>query len=120
MKAIKSALFVSLLALQLIGCVQRIGDFTLLSSKNVDISRLGTATKSPNRVTGEDAKEIVIIFPTGVPNVKEAIDRAIQSEPDCVALSDATIKHSFFYIPYIFGREAFTVEGTPVKLNEKK
>lgn len=120
MKAFKSALFVGFLAAQMTGCVQRIGDFTLLSSKNVDLSRLATATKSPNRVTGEDAKEIIIVIPTGVPNVKEAIDRAIESEPGCVALSDATIKYSSFYIPYIFGRSAFTVEGTPVKLSDKK
>jgi hypothetical protein len=120
MKSVKLAFFVGLLAAQMTGCVQRIGDFTLLSSKNVDLSRLGTATKSPNRVTGEDAKEIIFVIPTGVPSVKEAIDRAIESEPGSVALSDATIKYSSFYIPYIFGRNAFTVEGTPVKLTDKK
>ncbi len=120
MKLLKSTLPLALLLMYFTGCVSRIGDFTLLSSKNVDISRLGTAKRSPNRVTGEDSKEIIFIFPTGVPNVKEAIDRAIQSEPDCVALSDATVSYSWFYIPYIFGRSSFVVEGTPVKLNDRK
>lgn len=102
------------------GCVQRLGDFTILSTKNVDVSKFGSATRDPIRVKGEDAKEIILIIPTGVPNVKEAIDRAIESQPGCVALSDATVKYSSFYIPYIYGRTAFTVEGTPVKLGVKK
>jgi hypothetical protein len=120
MKFRKSILPLAFLLIPFTGCVTRIGDFTLLSTKNVDISRLGNAQRCANRVTGEDSKAIIVVFPTGVPNVKEAIDRAIQSERDCVALSDASISYSSFYIPYIFGRSSFIVEGTPVKLIDRK
>jgi hypothetical protein len=100
-------------------CANRIGDFTLISTKNVDISRLSAATVGKTRVSGKDTKHIVVVFPTGIPNLKEAVDRAIESHPDCVALSNAVIYHHFFYIPYIFGEEGYSVEGNPVALPAK-
>ena len=54
------------------------------------------------------------IIPTGEPNAKEAIDRAIQKQPGAVGLLDGVIYKHGWYIPYIYGQFSFEVEGTPL------
>jgi hypothetical protein len=93
-------------------CTQRLVDFTIISTKNVDLSRASSFVRSGSRATGEDAKLIIIVFPTGVPSAKEAVDRAIESVPGGVALVDGVLTSSFFYIPYVVGENKFVVEGT--------
>jgi hypothetical protein len=93
-------------------CTQRLVDFTIISTKNVDLSRAGSFIRTARRATGEDAKQIIIVFPTGVPSAKEAVDRAIESVPGGIALVDGVLTHSFFYIPYIVGENKYIVEGT--------
>jgi hypothetical protein len=109
----------SITALSISGCVYRIADLTLVSTRNVDISRFNSAVKVKDRVIGEDKKLLIVAFPTGAPNLKEAIDRAIQSYPECVALSDAVLYERFFYIPYIYGEFGYKVEGHPILLKSK-
>lgn len=100
------------LLLGLQGCVTRLTDFTVLSTKNVDLSRMGEYQRTEARVVGEDLKHVVIFVPMGVPNAKEAIDRAIESVPGGVALVDGVIEHRWWYIPYIYGQLSYTAEGT--------
>ncbi len=96
------------LFLFLSGCSVRVVDFTVISTKNVN---LPTSDKG-KRVTGEDCV-VVFIIPFGAPNMKEAIDQTIEnagSEYD--ALVDGVIyqlNHSF-----LFGQQCFRVEGTPI------
>jgi len=92
----------------------RMVDFTILSTKNVDLARVATFEKGDSRVEGKDTAHIIIFIPTGVPNVKESVDRAIESVPGAVALVDGVITSHFFYIPYIYGQQTFVVEGTPL------
>ncbi|HEY5974644.1 MAG TPA: hypothetical protein VIU41_07880 [Geobacteraceae bacterium] len=91
------------------GCVQRLTDFTIISSKNVDLSRGGEFVRAEGRVEGEDTKP-VIIFPIGIPNAKEAMDNAIQSVPGCVGLVDGVLEHEAF--AFIFGYTKYRVKGT--------
>ena len=70
--------------------------------------------KGKKRIKGEDKAHIIIFIPTGNPNVKEAVDKAIESMPGCVALLDGVIDYKWFYIPYIYGQSAYIVEGTPL------
>ncbi len=116
----KSFYALTLLAFILSGCTNRIGDFTLASSKNIDISSNLHTIDTTSRVEGIDKKSIIILFPTGVPNMKEAMDNAIEKAPGAVALSDVTIKHSVWYIPYIYGESSYAVEGNPVYKKELK
>ena len=75
----------------LFGCQQRLGDFTFLSTKNIDLSNLEMdAVEGAPIVEGEDSKPIIFIFSTGTPNLKEAVDRAIESGHG-TALSDVSI-----------------------------
>lgn len=89
-------------------------DFTLISTKNVDISNGAEFRRGRDRVVGEDAKYVFFIFPTGIPTVQRAVERAIESSPGSVALVDAKVIYKWWYIPYIFGRQCYRVEGTPL------
>jgi len=95
-------------------CSHRVLDFTLISSKNVDFSNATTFVRGKNRVEGIDMVHLIIIIPTGTVNIKEALDRAIESTPGCVALLDGVIYTKFLYIPYIYGQQSASVEGTPL------
>ncbi len=97
------------------GCERRLGDFTFLSSKNIDLSDLNMeAPEGAPIVEGEDSKPIIIIFGGGPPNLKEAVDRAIESGSG-TALSDVSIYHNSWYIPWIVGENKFRVRGKVVR-----
>lgn len=95
-------------------CSQRVLDFTLISSKNVDFSKAATFMRGKNRVEGKDMVHLIIIIPFGTANIKEALDRTIESTPGCVALLDGVIYTKFWWIPYIYGQQSAIVEGTPL------
>lgn len=101
-------------ALMLSACSQRIMDFTVISSKNVDLTRGAEFKRANVRVKGEDKKSIIILFPTGNPSTKEAVDNAIESIPGAVALLDGVITSSTWYFPYVYGESTIEVEGTPL------
>jgi hypothetical protein len=96
---LKNRLFVlSFTALMFNSCTQRILDFTLVSSKNIDMSRAASFVKGNTRVKGVDMVHIIIFIPTGTINIKEAVDKAIESTPGCVALLDGVIYTKFFFM----------------------
>lgn len=105
-------IFILLFVVILSGCVTRLGDFTLISTKNVDLSKGASFQRGPSRVKGEDVATIIIFIPTGVPNMKTAIDRAIESVPGGIALLDAVLSMKAWW--FIFGQSGYVVEGTPL------
>lgn len=80
----------------------------------MDLSRGAEFERGQRRVTGEDTAHIILFVPTGVPNAKEALDRAIEGTPGAVALLDGVITHKSWWIPYIYGQSIIEVEGTPL------
>ena len=93
----------------LAGCTRRIADFTVISTKNVSIENM---TRAENRVVGEHCVP-VFFFPIGAPDLKEAIDNAIeQAGPQYTALVDGVVYYK--NKSFIFGTVCFEVEGTPV------
>lgn len=110
----KKIIFVFVVILLSSGCVQRIGDFTVASTKNMDIKRTLHRVDETERLVGKDTKHIIIFFPTGNPNMKEAMDNAVEKHQGAVGLSNVTVKSTFWYIPYIYGRASYEVEGNPV------
>ncbi|HVO22361.1 MAG TPA: hypothetical protein VMW56_01890 [Candidatus Margulisiibacteriota bacterium] len=102
------------LALLVCGCSVRMLDFTLLSSKNVEM-RIPPEAKG-KRVTGTDMV-VVVLLPFGIPNLKEAVDRAIESAgPGYDALIDGVVYNEQY--AFLIGQVGYKVEGTPVKTGE--
>jgi len=78
------------------------------------LSKGATFERGKQRVEGVDMVHWIICFPTGTVNMKEALDRAIESTPGCVALLDGVIYTKFWWIPYIYGQQSALIEGTPL------
>ena len=70
-----------------VGCAQRIGDFTIVSTKNYESSK---QYKKVGRFVGED-NVFFFIIPFGIPNIKNACDRAIESGKG-VYMTDAVLE----------------------------
>lgn len=84
-----------LMSIILIGCTQRVGGYTLMSSKNVNLST-GKLVTTMERVRGEYTNLHYARF-------DEATDRAIQTNKCAVALSDVATyaKPSFITVTAI-------------------
>lgn len=94
-------------------CVSRLGAFTVISTKNIDWSRAAEYQRNNKRVDGEDICHIIIFIPTKMNiTIEDAVDQALEKVPGAVALVDAVLRSKFFYIPYIYGQQAYIVEGS--------
>ena len=114
-KNIILTLFALLAIIMLSGCVTRLGDFTVISTKNIDWSKASNFKRHTAEVEGQDIAHIIVFIPTKFAiNIEEAVDEAIETVPGAVALTDAVIRHKFWYIPYIYGQEGYVIEGTPL------
>ena len=109
----KNILTVLASCLLITGCTHRIGDFTVVSSKNIDMTHVADFKRGATRVKGEDSVPIILAVPAGFPNMKTALDRAIEKTPGAVALTDAVITQKAFSF-ILFGQSGFEVEGTPL------
>jgi hypothetical protein len=98
---------VILFSFLIVGCSTRIGDFTLMSTKNVEIG--GKYKKLDQRYKGSDSKPIILGFPIGNPDLKQAVDNCIESGKG-VLITNAVIDFSFFTI-FIYGQRTYTVTG---------
>jgi hypothetical protein len=98
----------------LTGCSVRVADCTIASTKNIDFEKLSKSKLGSKRTSGEDMKLIVIVIPAGIPNLKTAVDKAIEAVPGCIALSDVAVYNKGFYIPLVIGSNGYVVEGTPI------
>lgn len=111
-------LFGLLLTLLVSGCSTRMIDFTAISSKNMQLQIPPEAMGE--RVEAED-KQLWLFVVFGYlpiqnrPNLKEAVDRAIESAgPGYDALVDGVVYQTFEY--YLLAmRGGYKVVGTPIK-----
>lgn len=96
-------------------CTHRLTDFTVISTKNVPIGDgiESTFVKGNSRVKGKHTAHTVLVIPMGYPNMKEAIDRAIESAPGSIGLADGVVKSSGWSC-LVYGQNSFVVEGTPI------
>ena len=109
----KQTLVIVIAAFLATGCAQRIGDFTLVSSKNIDLTRGADFQRSSARVKADDTVPIILGIPVGIPNMKTALDHAIEKTPGAIALTDGVVTQKVFSF-LIFGQMGYEVEGTPL------
>lgn len=88
------------------GCSQRIGDFTIVSTKNYE---RGVNYKMLGRMEGDDKVLLIIGIPLGVPNLKSAVDRAIEAG-NGVYLANAVIDYGGWNA-ILVGKVGYTVTG---------
>jgi hypothetical protein len=109
-----SLLLLIVLTLIFSSCSQRVLDFTMISTKKVDLSKAASFERAKQRVKGGDMVHWIIFVPTGTVSIKEAVDKAIETTPGCVALLDGVAYTKFWMIPYIYGQQSVILEGTPL------
>ncbi len=101
-------LALSMTLLFLPACTTRLGDFTVLSTKNVDV----TGLKPGDRYEGEDCVNMVFgMIPTGQVNWKSAMDQALEKGKGDVMV-DIVLTMKSWAIPYIWGQQCIVMEGT--------
>jgi hypothetical protein len=93
----------------LVGCSTRLGDFTVLSTKNVDVS----GVKPGDRFSGEDCVSILLypFIPLGTVDWKNAMDQALERGKGDIMIDTVLTLKSWAY-PYIYGQNCILVEGT--------
>ena len=117
MKGKKITLAAFCCTLLLGGCSRRLFDVTMISSKNVPIGQEISLKQADQRVAGVDSKGVILCFALGIPDVKEAVDDAIEKYPGAVALSNAVVKAKWWHA-FVYGKNKYIVEGNPVYLDK--
>ena len=94
------------------GCFSR-SDFTLISSKNVNLSKVKiNKNKSKGRTQGKHCHHAILFFTIGEPtNLEKALDEALLAKRAEVLL-DADVNWQFVWIPFLYTQECWKVEGT--------
>ncbi len=115
-RSVATALVAAVVLLAPAGCVVRQGDFTVLSTKLIRTSNFDLSGADRVRgVQGEDMAHIIFIIPTKQnPNIEDAIDNALEKENGDV-MTDVVVESYSWYIPYIYGRAGWRVQGDVVR-----
>lgn len=95
-------------------CSQNLFNFTIVSTKSIDLEKLSSLEKSSKKTIGEDKTGIIIFIPTHTTKIDQAISNTIDGIPGCVALLDGVVYSKFWWIPYIYGEQKYVVEATPL------
>ena len=102
----------ALIVLACAGCSARQGDFTLLSTQNVDLKRvmLAREQQNPEPTVGKDVQHWFLIFPvSSAANLEEAVDDTLErGRGDCMA--DAVI-YSYWWHIILYGQTGWEVKG---------
>ena len=104
-------ILVSLFTLVISGCSVRVADLTLVSTKNIDLSDTQLDAKKGQRQKAEDCRFVLLgIIPFGLPNMEEAVDKALEAGKGNVMVDEVTeYKNTWFVIG---GLACIVVEGT--------
>ena len=103
---------VAVLAVVLTGCMQRLGAFTVISTRNIEWSRAAEYQRDNRRVMGEDLAHIIVIVPTKFNvTIEDAVDKALDKVPGAVALVDAVLRYKQVYA-VVYQRLSYIVEGS--------
>jgi len=88
-------------------------DFTALSTKNVNLSHITLdPSEGKGRQRGEECRHVFIVIPDTfhMPSMKGAVDKALEAK-NANLLLNPVVEYQLFYIPLLFLRECWIVEG---------
>lgn len=104
------------------GCSSNTLDFTLISTKPIDLQAMASYQRQSTPFIQQYTTDIIILFPSKHLDINSIIDMTLELIPGAVALVDGSISHDWWWIPYIYGQNGYTVVGTalidPSKLSD--
>ena len=110
----KKIIILALASILLTVCAENILNFTIISTKSIELKKFSSLQKSSEKTAGEDKSFIIIVFPTRFTRIDQAVTNTIDAIPGCVALMDGTVYSKFWWIPYIYGEHKVVIEATPI------
>lgn len=96
-----------LLLLIFSGCATQVGDFSIISTKTIDMD--GEYELVGRDVKGTDMRPIILYFPSGTPTIEGAINNALVSV-DGDIMTDATVTFNLWWLVY-YGEQRYIVVG---------
>jgi hypothetical protein len=96
----------------LTSCATQIGQFTMASTKNVDLSRLGEFNRTSKEIKAQDSTVYILgIFQVKTAKMQAAMDKALARIPGAVALVDVRIstkRSNLFFVVL----DSYIISGT--------
>jgi hypothetical protein len=90
------------------GCSVTIGRLAVASPERIP-ARLAVEPGRP--VTGRDCVPIVVLFPLArLPKLGRAFAAAVDAGRG-TTLSDVTMRYELWYVPFVYGRACYAVDG---------
>ena len=109
-KSLLVVVLISLATFLFSGCSIRVADLTLVSTKNIDLSDTQLDARKGQRQKGEDCRPVILGIPFGLPNMEEAVDKALEAGKGNVMIDEVT-EYKFVWL--VIGRlDCIVVEGT--------
>ena len=94
-----------------LGCTNRIGDLTFVSTRNIDLSHVSLDVRAGKRVEGRDCKYSLFgIIPFGTPTLEGAVDDALERGNGNVMIDQVTYNSFYWFI--LVGQHCIKAEGT--------
>ena len=93
----------------MVACSSKVGQYSVLSNSNVDITHSKNFSRG-DKVNGRDTTLIFFIFPLGNPDVNTALTRAIEQDKCVVGLTDVTVTYNKAWL-FSVGLNDIEVEG---------
>ena len=101
------------MSLTMMGCTQRLGDLSVVSTRNVTLDRVDLDQLPQVRgITGEDSRWVALCIPLGRPNLKDAVDDALNKGGGDVMVDVVMHRRNWWFL---IGEDAIQVKGTVVK-----
>jgi hypothetical protein len=94
------------------GCTTRVGDLTVLSTRNVTLDKVDLdRLPQVKGITGKDSKFIFLFIPFGVPHLEDAVDSALDKGGGDV-LTDTVVYRQGWW--FLIGETTLKVKGTVI------
>ena len=111
------ALLVVVLA-SLVGCKQRIGQLSVVTTRNVNLAEVDLDKAPTERmVVGDDTVFILVFIPFGIPTLQDAVEDALAKGGGDV-MTDVTVHRRWWW--FIVGQEWIEVTGDVVKTRARE
>ena len=121
---------VALLAVAFVcaGCQTRVTHYTMLSTRQLDVSSMKGLAEEAGPVEGASTRTTLGVIPLSVPaaaaevtgktygswNLGRAMNRALARSPGAVGMSDVVVHDTVFSVPFLVQYHACKVRGRPL------